>query len=176
MTGTLVARNVEIKARIGNVADIRELAERISDGGPLELAQDDTFFRCGQGRLKLRVTARGEGELIFYRRDDRPGPKESFYLRAQASDPDALRGLLSEALGQSGRVRKRRTVYLSGRTRIHLDIVESLGHFLGLEVVLADGESVEDGSLEAERLMKALGIHEGQLVEEAYVDLIARST
>jgi predicted adenylyl cyclase CyaB len=173
--GGTVARNVEIKARIENVPGIRQLAERIADSGPSELVQDDTFFRCARGRLKLRVTAQDEGELILYRRDNRPGPKESTYLRSPISQPDDLRELLVAAFGQSGRVRKQRTVYLVGRTRIHLDIVEKLGHFVELEVVLQDGESVEDGALEANRVMKMLGIDKAQLVEDAYVDLIARA-
>lgn len=168
-----MARNVEIKARMEDVADVRKFAERIADSGPFELVQDDTFFCCDQGRLKLRVTAEGEGDLIFYRRDNRPGPRESFFLRSQTSDPGALRELLAAAFGQFGRVRKQRTVYLVGRTRIHLDIVENLGHFLELEVVLREDESVEDGSLEANRVMKVLGIVEEQLVKDAYIDLIA---
>lgn len=59
-----------------------------------------------------------------------------------------------------------------GRTRTHLDRVENLGHFLELEVVLADDEVIEDGVLEANELMMALGIEQSQLVATAYVDLM----
>ncbi len=106
----------------------------IATEGPVELQQDDTFFRCDSGRLKLRVFADGNGELIFYRRADEQGPKESFYLLAPTSSPDTLRELLTSAYGQVGRVRKHRTLFLVGRTRVHLDQVEGLGHFLELEV------------------------------------------
>lgn len=170
-----MARNVEIKARLENVSDVRNLAERMADVGPFEILQDDTFFACDQGRLKLRVIDDSQGELIFYRRDNRLGPKESFYLRTQISDPAATRELMTVAYGKTGRVRKQRTVFITGRTRIHLDIVESLGHYLELEVVLTDGESVEDGTLEANQVMLALGIQAAQLVEDAYVDLIVSS-
>ena len=57
---------------------------------------------------------------------DQAGPKESFYSIAPTSTPDVLRDTLSLAYGQVGRVRKRRTLFLSGRTRIHLDRVEGL--------------------------------------------------
>jgi predicted adenylyl cyclase CyaB len=70
-------------------------------------------------------------------------------------------------------VRKQRTLYLVGRTRVHLDRVESLGHFLELEVVLATGESADAGIKEARALMTALGLTDDQLVEGAYVDLLA---
>jgi predicted adenylyl cyclase CyaB len=76
------------------------------------------------------------------------------------------------AYGEIGRVRKRRILYLAGRTRIHLDRVEGLGDFLELEVVLVDGEPVEAGVREAQVLMARLGIDTSQLIERAYVDLL----
>jgi len=56
--------------------------------------------------------------------------------------PDALREALTLAYGVIGRVRKVRTLFMAGRTRIHLDRVEGLGEFLELEVVLAEHEPV----------------------------------
>jgi predicted adenylyl cyclase CyaB len=70
-------------------------------------------------------------------------------------------------------VRKQRTLFLAGRTRIHLDRVEGLGDFLELEVVLAEGEPADAGVREARALMHALGVESSQLVEGAYVDLLA---
>ena len=73
-----MARNIEIKAHIPSVAALLERAAALADQGPTEIRQDDTFFECRSGRLKLRTFANGEGELIFYRRTDEHGPKESF--------------------------------------------------------------------------------------------------
>ena len=53
--------------------------------------------------------------------------------------------MLSRALGVRGAVRKLRTVYIAGQTRIHLDDVEDLGQFVELEVVLESGQSNADG-------------------------------
>ncbi len=74
--------------------------------------------------------------------------------------------------GQIGRVRKHRTLFLIGRTRVHLDRVEGLGHFLELEVVLAEGESSEVGVLVAHDLLGKFGISSSQLIEGAYIDLL----
>ena len=41
-----MARNVEIKARIENVGMFVPILARMATSGPLELAQDDTFFSC----------------------------------------------------------------------------------------------------------------------------------
>jgi predicted adenylyl cyclase CyaB len=163
-------RNVEIKARIAGVAVLTPLAARLADSGPVVLEQDDTFFACPSGRLKLRDQFAAGAELIFYQRADASGPKESYYVRTPVPDPGAMRTLLQEAYGQTGRVRKRRVLYLVGRTRIHLDAVAGLGEFLELEVVLREGESAADGVQEARRIMTALGVEPGQLLEGAYVD------
>lgn len=168
-----MARNVEIKARIENPDALAARVAALADRGPIEILQDDTFFLCERGRLKLRVLSPGEGQLIFYQRPDQTGPKESFFVIAPTSSPEALREALSLAYGQAGRVRKHRTLYLVGRTRVHLDRVEGLGHFLELEVVLADGERSEAGVEEANRLMREIGIAPAQLIEGAYVDLLA---
>lgn len=169
-----MARNIEIKARIDSVDRIAAIAATLADQGPLEIAQDDTFFRCEQStdRLKLRTFAPDRGELIFYRRADSSGPKESFYLITPTATPDALRESLTLAWGQAGRVRKQRRLFLVGRTRVHLDRVEGLGEFLELEVVLQEGEPAEAGVIEAHALMARLGVAEGQLVQGAYVDLL----
>lgn len=171
-----MARNIEIKARIESIEALVSKAAAIATHGPIEIMQDDTFFRCDSGRLKLRSFSKEDGELIFYRRANQKGPKESFYLRSPTSAPGMLRESLSMAYGQAGRVRKHRTLFLIGRTRVHLDRVEGLGHFLELEVVLADGESLEAGVHEAQELMKKLGVEPSRLIEGAYVDLIAQQS
>ncbi|MES1263234.1 MAG: class IV adenylate cyclase, partial [Peristeroidobacter soli] len=74
--------------------------------------------------------------------------------------------------GQIGRIRKYRTLFLVGRTRVHLDRVEGLGHFLELEVVLAGDEPASEGVREAGELMDRLGIQSTQLIEGAYLDLM----
>ena len=167
-----MARNIEIKARIENVALLVPRVAELASTGPLEIAQDDTFFHCDNGRLKLRAFSTDAGELIFYKRVNQPGPKESFYLRTPTTSPETLRESLSLAYGQIGRIRKYRTLFLVGRTRVHLDRVEGLGHFLELEVALVDDELPEQGVREADDLMGKLGIQPEQLIEGAYLDLM----
>ena len=170
-----MARNVEIKARIESVEALTPRAAALADQGPTEIVQDDTFFACPNGRLKLRAFSATSGQLIFYQRPDQAGPKESFFLISPTVSPDTLREALTLAYGQAGRVRKHRTLFLSGRTRIHLDRVEGLGDFLELEVVMADGEPVEAGVAVAHDLLAKLGISPTQLIDRAYVDLLRDS-
>ncbi|HEY6927368.1 MAG TPA: class IV adenylate cyclase [Steroidobacteraceae bacterium] len=168
-----MARNIEIKARISDSAAIRERVAALANEGPTGIAQEDTFFNCPSGRLKLRAFSNTQGELIFYRRSDQQGPKESFYVRTPTAEPEKLRQTLALAYGETGRVRKHRILFLVGRTRVHLDEVENLGNFLELEVVLGEGEPAEAGGREAEDLMSRLGIKASQLVDRAYIDLLS---
>jgi adenylate cyclase class IV len=167
-----MARNIEIKARIADMDALAARAAAIADSGPVEIAQDDTFFGCDNGRLKLRVFEDGQGELIFYRRADAGGPKVSFYVLSPTASPDTLRDALTLANGQEGRVVKHRTLFMVGRTRVHLDRVRGLGDYMELEVVLADGESTDAGVHEAHALMARLQVPADCLVEGAYHDLL----
>ena len=167
-------RNVEIKARLPDIEATRRLVERIAAGPGQVVEQQDTFYRVPEGRLKLRERSDAGAELIYYRRPDAVGPRESEYEVAAVPDAGRLRALLAAALGVAGRVVKRRTLYRSGRTRIHLDEVRDLGSFLELEVELAPGEPVGAGIRDAERLMTALEIDRATLVATAYVDLPTR--
>ncbi len=167
-----MARNIEIKARVADLPALAARAAAIADSGPVEIAQDDTFFVAPHGRLKLRVFADGRGELIAYRRADDGGPKVSTYLVSPTVSPDTLRDVLTMSNGQEGRVVKHRTLFLVGRTRVHLDRVQGLGDFMELEVVLADGEDVDGGMREARALMARLGVAPDSLVQGAYHDLL----
>ena len=166
-----MARNIEIKASLPDRAGTMALAQALADGPAQRIDQDDTFFDAARGRLKLRCMAEG-AELIAYRRPDQDGPKLSEYWRSPVSDADALREVLTQALGTLGRVQKLRWLLMVGRTRIHIDQVEGLGDFLELEVVLRDDEALDNGQAEAQRLLTALQVQPEQLQTGAYLDLL----
>jgi predicted adenylyl cyclase CyaB len=171
--------NIEIKARVPDLAAIRGRVEAIADGPVEILDQEDIFFSVPAGsaatddRLKLRILGPGQGELILYQRADIAGPKASSYCLAPTSEPAVLREILTRILPTRAVVRKRRCLYHLGQTRIHLDQVEGLGEFVELEVVLSAGQTAEAGVAIAWELMQRLDIAESQLVKQAYVDLLA---
>ncbi len=171
-----MARNVEIKARVDDLGAFELKVRQLADEGPIEINQDDTFFPCPSGRLKVREFSDSAGQLIFYQRSDSSGPNESFYECVETDRPAALRQALGLAYGTAGRVIKKRRLYLIGRTRVHLDRVDSLGAFVELEVVLEDSESESDGSIVARDLLEKLEVGADDLIDVAYVDLLARNT
>ena len=164
--------NVEIKARVENPVRIKALTEALARTPGQLIAQEDTFFAAPRGRLKLRKLSSTWGELIYYEREGGPGPRESRYSVFPTSEPDSLKSVLGMSLGVRGVVRKTRTLYLVGQTRIHLDEVEGLGSFVELEVVLKPIQSRADGIRIARELIAKLEIQDSELVEQAYIDLL----
>ncbi len=164
--------NIEFKARIHDFAAASDTASALAGSPPTIIVQEDVFFQCGKGRLKLRILGERQGELIHYLRDDVSGPKQSFYTVVPTSAPHELRLLLSAALGETIVVRKTRAIYLLGSTRIHLDKVERLGEFMEVEVVLEEGQAAEQGEEIATDLLRRFGIRESDLIATAYADLL----
>lgn len=166
--------NIEIKARVRNFKHLQNLASALSDTPLQVIPQEDIFFQVPRGRLKLRILAADRAQLVFYERPDQDGPKRSNYHIFETGSPESLKETLSLALGVRGIVRKTRYLYLVGQTRIHLDDVEGLGHFMELEVVLGDGQSDAEGQAITRDLMVRLGIEPQDLLEGAYMDMIEK--
>ena len=160
-----MAQNVEIKARLKNIETTEAVARQLSDSPCEVIQQEDVFFNCDEGRLKLRIFSPASGQLIYYRRPDKTGPKISEYYITETNEPQQLLNVLKKANGVAGTVVKIRYLYLAGRTRIHIDRVQNLGEFLELEVVLKDDESLSVGEKEARHLMAELGILKDDLIE-----------
>jgi predicted adenylyl cyclase CyaB len=164
--------NIEIKARVRDVAALRARAQELSDASVQVIPQEDTFFATQKGRLKLRELGPALGQLVYYERADQGGPKRSDYRIFETHDVAGLREILSLALGVRGVVKKVRSLYLVGQTRLHLDDVDGLGQFMELEVVLQPGQSEAEGMNVAMGLMAELGVEETDLLEGAYMDLL----
>lgn len=168
-----MASNIEIKARAPDLDSVEQLVSRHDVLSCETLHQEDVFFHCPRGRLKLRIFAPDRGELIYYERPDAAEAKQSYYEIAPTAEPKRLRTTLAAALGERVVVKKRRRVYLAGQTRIHLDEVEGLGSFVELEVVLREGQTAADGRRVMQHWMERLEISPEDLVPCAYADLLS---
>ena len=171
-----MAWNVEIKARLSDINIQRNIALQLSESEPVLIQQEDVFFKTNKGRLKLRFFNERSGELISYDRTDKRGPKTSEYYIFKTDNPLELNAVLEHNMGILQKVKKRRELFIAGRTRIHIDQVDLLGDFLELEVVLNEGDSFEDGEKIANELMAKLQIPSNSLIDKAYVDLLIEKT
>jgi predicted adenylyl cyclase CyaB len=171
-----MASNIEIKAVLKNRTRVEAIAAGLSNAGPEVIPQEDVFFSCQGARLKLRILGRDRGELIRYERSNIADARCCKYEIARTSDPLILLEILTKTLGRIGLVKKVRTLYLIGQTRVHLDQVSGLGDFLELEVVLRAGQPEAEGKAIAERLLSNFEIEKQDLIGEAYFDLLVHRT
>ena len=91
-------KNVEIKARCADHEPIRKLLMSQKARFMGRDDQTDTYFRVDEGRLKLRE-GNIENALIYYRRDNKTGPKESDVRLFETEPNSPLKSILSESLG-----------------------------------------------------------------------------
>jgi predicted adenylyl cyclase CyaB len=166
-------RNVEIKARVESLDGARQVARRLGAAHQWTADQVDTYFRTLDGsRLKLRQMPGRPAELIAYRRPDAPGPKMSDYQVMAVADPAGKGAELAEKHAVACVVSKSRELWLLSQVRIHLDRVRGLGDFVEFEVVLGEGIDEEAGRAQAEALMRAFGLRQGDLIAASYADLM----
>jgi predicted adenylyl cyclase CyaB len=165
-------RNIELKARLRDLAAARRTAVALATAEPMLQEQVDTYFHCRAGRLKLREVVGRVAELIWYARPDTQTPKASDYTLVPVPAPDALKAALTAALGVRGVVQKRREIFLHKNVRIHLDEVAGLGTFLEFEAVL--GPEVDDarGQTQLAELGARFGITAADLLSHSYGDMV----
>ncbi|KYH39475.1 MAG: putative Adenylate cyclase [Candidatus Bathyarchaeota archaeon B26-1] len=161
---------VEIKAE---VEDLTQVRERLRELGARHLGtfrQIDTYFEVPEGRLKLRETL-GEklAELVYYEREDVPGPKKSKVYLVRLEKPRAFKEVLCKVLRMKVVVKKIREVYIYRGTRIHLDRVEGLGAFIEFEKKTLDVEGDREFLKE---LMSELALDPSSLISLSYSDLL----
>lgn len=167
-------QNIEIKVRLRDADHLRiEGNIRSLVPGVIDPTTDvDTYFRVPHGRLKLRVSNDDRaGTLIYYERPNEATSRLSLYRLVSIPDARALRDTLAEAVGVLVTVNKRRSVFIYGQTRIHLDNVENLGYFIELETVLGT-QSDEAALAEHRYVFNTLGLDACEAVPQSYSDLL----
>lgn len=164
--------NIEIKVRLKDPEETLTAIRQRCGCEPEEICQEDHFFQIPHGRLKLRLLAENQGELIQYHRSNSPDPKPSDYEIYATNNPRSLLSVLQRSLPEGPVVKKKRLLFLDGRTRVHFDHVVGLGYFLELEVVLREAEDVACGYRDADEWISYLGIKKEDLIAVAYADLL----
>jgi predicted adenylyl cyclase CyaB len=165
-----MARNVEVKARVADLAKVREraLALGAKDAGILD--QTDRYYELdGARRVKLRTMPGRPAELITYDRAETAGSRPSDYTVTNVRDDDACVVPKQRPIAT---VKKRRELLLLDNVRIHLDTVDTLGTFVELEAVLDDGHDDATCTAQVERLVEDLGLHDQ--VRSSYGEMVER--
>ena len=166
-----MGKNVELKARVQDLAEARKIAATLDARYVGLQEQVDTYFRIAEGRLKLRQINGLQAELIWYERADLPQARCSFYHRAPVANPETLKTVLAAALGVETVVQKRREIFLWQNVRIHLDQVPGLGSFLEFEAVLQSEEDESAAQTQLAQLVQMFHILPEDLTPGSYADM-----
>ncbi len=162
--------NLELKAKVSNLADAGRIARTIGAKKHSVLIQTDTYFNVPNGRLKLREINARKFELIYYFRANKSGDRYSDYTIVPLSEPRILKRILTKLFGQKVVVRKRRLLYRFNNARIHLDRVKGLGFFIEFEILVTKGKAQAESFMLT--LRKEFSISPAQVVAGSYSDLL----
>lgn len=164
---------VEIKARCTDPVAVRAYLRAANADARGTDHQIDTYYNVPAGRLKLRE-GNIENSLIFYQRNNQPGPKDSHVSLCKFKEmPDALNGVLKAALGTMQVVDKQREIYFIDNVKFHVDEVKNLGSFLEIEAIGRPGvDRQEDLLAQCNHYLKELNVAEADLIANSYSDLL----
>ena len=164
--------NIEIKARTRNPDAIRKF---LNDNGAVYKGTDlqtDTYFKVHHGRLKLRQ-GKIENNLIYYERENKSGPKQSDFQLVAVQDGEALKLLLSRAIGIKVTVTKKREIWFIDNIKFHIDELEGLGNFVEIEASNKyDDLPVEVLRAQCDEYILAFGIKKDDLIKDSYSDML----
>ncbi|MBN1948987.1 MAG: class IV adenylate cyclase [Candidatus Cloacimonetes bacterium] len=164
--------NIEIKARCHDREAMKSrLLELGADYAGLD-QQQDIYFQCAHGRLKLR-SGNIENSLIFYDRDNSNNPKKSLVSFHNPSPGHNLQEIMTRALDVLVSVNKKRMIFFLENSKFHLDEVEGLGEFVEIEVIDDTGLIAEEKlRSQCHKYLQLLGIQPEDLLSSSYSDML----
>lgn len=162
--------NIEIKAKYEDQEKIRDILKSYNARFVGIDHQIDTYFKVTSGRLKLRE-GNIENHLIFYKRDDKTGPKQSDIIFCEFQKDSELRHVLEKSLGILIVVDKQREIYFIDNVKFHLDVVNGLGTFVEIEAI-DDGDifTKDDLIRQCNKYLQIFEIKESDLLDNSYSD------
>lgn len=167
-------KNIELKLRLDGSGTIISTLKKLGARYQGKLRQTDTYYNCGNGRLKIRETNNHNFELIFYQRPDIIGSKTSCYLVFSIEKPQlkTIKSILSGALGEKVVIKKQRDLWIYKNTRIHLDKVNHLGNFLELETLVKKTKA--EAEREHNEIINLLNLSRFKKCKKSYSDMLLR--
>ena len=163
--------DVEIKARTDKHNLIKEiLVERGARFAGVD-NQIDVYFKCENGRLKLRK-GQFEQALVFYQRENIKGIKPSEYTLYKSEDYPTLEMILRNSLGVLVEVQKTRERYFIDNIKFNIDTVKGLGTFVEIEAITDKKEEIEHLRKIVENYRVLFEISEEEIQSLSYSDLL----
>ncbi len=166
-------QNIEIKYQLNSCRYIKQkLNAHPEIQFKEQLYQRDVYFKCPEGRLKIRFQEGKPTQRIHYFRPDQETPRISTYTLTELSNPLTEVARLQKQYGILEQVEKWRELYLFRNVRIHLDNVTGLGWFIEFESVIEHAPSAEIAQQNLNELIEYLASCLTTPVKVGYINLI----
>ena len=164
--------NFEFKARTG---DLKKSEDQLLLLNPKFIGEDnqtDTYFRVTKGRLKLRE-GNIENSLIWYKRENIKGAKQSEVLLYQHNPDKTLKDILIKLHGIKVVVEKRRRIYFIDNVKFHFDTVTKLGTFIEVEAMDNNGVfGIEKLKDQCNKYAELFNIQSQDYISLSYSDML----
>ena len=162
---------IEIKAKCANPQEIEDILINLNADFRGEDEQIDTYFKCENGRFKLRE-GEIENSLIFYKRPDQSGPKLSDVKLFKTEPQSLLKEVLTFANGVVKTVHKKRKIFFIQNVKFHIDKVMNIGSFVEIEAIDETGEKTSDELLhQCKFYLQLFKIKDSDLITNSYSDM-----
>ncbi|HXK35167.1 MAG TPA: class IV adenylate cyclase [Candidatus Paceibacterota bacterium] len=166
-------KNIELKVNIKN--DKKKLQKKLKFIHAIHkgiINQQDIYFNCLSGRLKLRNNNNKKYELIFYLRPNKKISKTSNYQIIELSKKsiNSIKNILGIVCGFKNTVKKTRDLWFLKNTRIHLDKVFGIGNFLELETLVK--RNLKAAKKEHGNIIKILDLERYKKYSGSYSDML----
>ena len=163
---------MELKARCNNADKVRDVLN--VEGADFKGVdkQTDTYFHCENGRLKLRE-GNIENSLIFYKRENKAGPKVSEVTISKIANDHHIKDVLTKAYGVFIEVKKEREIYFIENIKFHIDQLQDLGNFVEIEAIDSTGQlTKEELEEQCKQFLTLFDIKPEDLITDSYSDLL----
>ena len=164
--------NFEFKAK---TTELNNLENKLITLNPKFIGEDiqsDTYFNVTTGRLKLRE-GNIENSLIWYKRQNTAGAKQSDILLYKHNPDKTLKDILIKVHGIKVIVNKKRRIYFIDNVKFHFDTIAELGTFIEVEAIDADGNfGIEKLKEQANKYSSYFNIEPSDYISQSYSDMI----
>jgi predicted adenylyl cyclase CyaB len=164
--------NFEFKAKTSELSDLENKFLTLNPKFIGEDNQTDTYFNVFTGRLKLRE-GNIENALIWYKRKNTAGAKQSEILLYKHNPDKTLKDILIKVHGIKVVVQKKRKIYFIDNVKFHFDTVSGLGTFIEVEAIDANGNlGIEKLKAQADKYSAFFNIEHSDFIAHSYSDML----
>lgn len=164
--------NAEFKARVKDLATAEQRLLALNPRFVGEDRQTDTYFNTNNGRLKFRE-GNIENALIFYRRSNQAGVRQSDITISKQGLNNDLKFTLVKALGILAVVEKKRRIYFIENVKFHFDAIEGLGSFIEVEAIQpSEGFDIAKLEIQCRQYEDFFNIDQDDLIGYSYCDML----